>query len=173
MFFFFLTCTPFVHYFLQECPSGWIQPTSGNHNKKSCTRCSAGKYGKTEYSCPTIAGKCFHEKCTSCALGKFSTAGSASCSSCAINEYQDSEGGTGCKTCPNGWSTFTLKGRSKCEAICPDDAVTDASSKYSCFCDDGKHLCKHESSGDEACMVRFKKKLLLLVVSSLFMFFLI
>lgn len=145
---------------LQECPSGWVQPTSGKHNKQSCTRCGAGKYED------------YPERCTTCVVGQFSTAGSASCNTCAVNEYQDSEGGTGCKACPNGWSTFSLKGQSKCEAICPDGAVTDVNYQ-SCFCDDGKHLCKHESSGKEACMVRFKKKLLLLVVSSLFMFFLI
>ena len=135
---------------LQECPSGWVQATpawgkTGNHNKKSCKRCGAGKYED------------YPERCTSCALGRFSTAGSESCNKCAVNEYQDSEGGTGCKACPNGWSTFSLKGQIKCEANCPDGAVTDASSQNSCFCDDGKHLCKHESSGDEACMVRFKK----------------
>ena len=159
-----------MHYFLQECPSGWIQPTSGNHNKKSCTRCSAGKYGKTEYSCSSIFGKCFHEKCTSCALGKFSTAGSASCNSCAINEYQDSEGGTGCKTCPNGWSTFTLKGQSKCEAICPDGAVTDVNDQ-SCFCNDGNHLCKHTGSGIKACTVRSKNKCVALLYLLFLCFF--
>ena len=144
---------------LQECPSGWVQPTSGKHNKQSCTRCGAGKY------------EGFPEKCTTCAVGQFSSAGSASCGECAINEYQDSTGGSGCKACPNGWSTSSLKGQSKCEAVyCPDGAVTDVNYQ-SCFCEDGNHLCIHKSSGDEACMVRFKKNCSF-VVSSFFIFFL-
>ena len=59
------------------------------------------------------------EKCTACALGQFSTAGSASCNKCAINEYQDSTGGTGCKTCPFGWFTFTKTGQANCLTGCP------------------------------------------------------
>ena len=81
---------------------------AGNYLQgNKCTTCRANKFTETDFN---------HTTCKSCKKGKYSNAGSSSCTPCPINKYRENIGVSQCEVCEAGTSNQT--GQYNCEAGC-------------------------------------------------------
>jgi hypothetical protein len=83
------------------CKAGNV--LSGN----KCTACSANRFTETDFN---------HTTCKSCKKGKYSNAGSSSCTPCPVNKYRENIGMSQCQVCEAGTSNQT--GQYNCETGC-------------------------------------------------------
>jgi hypothetical protein len=72
-----------------------------------CTTCRANKFTETDFN---------HIACKSCKKGKYSNAGSSSCTPCPVNKYRENIGVSQCEVCEPGTSNQT--GQYNCETGC-------------------------------------------------------
>lgn len=81
---------------------------AGNYlQKNKCLTCEANKFTETDFN---------HTTCKSCKKGKYSNAGSSSCTPCPVNKYRENIGISQCQVCEAGTSNQT--GQYECETSC-------------------------------------------------------
>lgn len=81
---------------------------AGNYlQEKTCTTCEANKFTETDFN---------HTTCKSCKRGKYSNAGSLSCTPCPVNKYRENIGMSQCEVCEPGTSNQT--GQYDCNTAC-------------------------------------------------------
>lgn len=76
-------------------------------SRNKCTACGANKFTETDFN---------HNTCKSCKKGKYSIAGSSSCTPCPVNKYRENIGVNQCRVCEAGTSNQT--GQYNCETGC-------------------------------------------------------
>eukprot|EP00798_Chlamydomonas_sp_ICE-L_P020878 gene20878-27720_t len=100
-----------------QCPTGYHQPQPGS---LTCLPCNAGLFAMTV----GVAN------CSSCPVGKESTAGSSNCTACQVGYYASREASV-CQPCPKGWYQGST-GQKACIA-CPVGTYTPASGSEACI----------------------------------------
>ncbi|XP_071129047.1 uncharacterized protein [Mytilus edulis] len=171
-----------------QCPDGYTTTSTGSDNVNSCIRdcpsgyehdgslcrpCPVGKYrdkGTSGFLCQSCINGYTTAKTASisssmcnqspCNLGEYLNTGTNQCDKCALDYYQDQNGGFNCKLCPNGKYTEQIGSvnlgacRSYCDdgnknnctanSICQDNVV----SGFICVCIADhvihKGVCKHK-----------------------------
>jgi len=131
---------------ISECPEG-TSSNVGSSGLGNCTLCPTGKYSalKTGFTNCTscIAGKYSSaigakkkKTCKKCGRGKYSSSGSAACSSCPGGSYNNDKGMAACDPCPAG--RYSHAGSKRCYR-CEVGTYSKAGAALCLECEAGKY----------------------------------
>ena len=137
-------CTPY----LTTCPNGQRLVGGSTTSNKRCENCLTGHYSDGITCTQVRAGYEINSNNNGeepCPAGKFSSAGSSSCSPCPAGTFSSSSGSTSCNSCPAG--EFSSEGSTSC-STCPAGKFSSAGSPLCTNCPGGTFS---SSSGSTSC----------------------
>ena len=134
-----------------SCPSGqFLKENNGNKTTdKTCEDCPTGHYSSDGITCTQVrAGYEINSNNNGeqkCPAGKFSTAGSSSCTNCPAGEFSSTSGSSSCSPCPAG--QFPNEDSTSCSP-CPAGQFSTAGSSSCSPCPAGEFS---STLGSSAC----------------------